>query len=70
MIGQIEGREYHPTTEVVRKNKLGEPSCDSISPMNEYGDDWICERQAGHQGKHIAWQCTQSGLIYPGGMWE
>lgn len=67
------GRLYHPITPVVRKmnwSNKNEHGCESLSPVNDEGNDWICERQSGHLGAHMAWENSNTGLLYLGGMWE
>lgn len=33
------------------------------------GTPWLCERQAGHDGAHMAWEDYDTRTLYEGGRW-
>ena len=48
-----------------RRPGVGEKSCASFAPC---AAGWGCERQAGHSGKHMAWD-NYPKSFYSGGVW-
>lgn len=63
----INGYEYvkaRMAAETPRRSEAGEKGCPEHSPHG----NWQCERQAGHLGKHMAWDIFPT-KFYAGGEW-
>lgn len=65
-VEERDGFQFVPMTSTVYKciYKSGQTMCYNVGPAG-----WICERQTGHLGQHLAWADSASGELYTNGIW-